>query len=328
MPIFYPGIASLIKHADKGNTATEDFPTTPSRRPLAPTPQLAYLNIPTLLIRRHLRQPARRRHTRLIMDRAQQRRQTLEEIPNWRRRISHGTITPSSTRVPHINLGLQTVDSLRISIRQRLVCVVLQHEILHEALGSAEYRSHVAVGLGHGGETFGFALLGDELGGGFALAAEVVGLSGALGDEEVCFSLSLLGEEVCVCVLRPPEGCRLSIGLLAVLLTLGSLLLGVERSIGLLLRRFLRDGGLGDSRCAESLKFHECLLLLDFGVELGIAAFCFALCGYTGEVEVFADLDLLVGEFGVCLGLLGFALRLENGGCGVDLEEELVLDGL
>lgn len=206
---------------------------------------LQHLRIEILVLLRHLRQPAWGRHTSLVMDGRQQRRQTLEEIPNRSSRI-HGTISTLRASVPHVDLRLQPVDRLRVGLGQLLVCAVAQHHPLHEALRATKDGGHLAVRLGHGGETLSFALLRDEVYVGLALAAEVLGFCFALLDKEVGFGHTLFGLEVGIGVLQATVGGGLGFGLLGELLAFSGALLGVELCVGVLLRGFLLDAGLYD----------------------------------------------------------------------------------
>jgi hypothetical protein len=106
------------------------------RRPnLTPIPHvpiylLLLISLARMSIRRrgHLRQPTRRRHARLILNRTQQRRETLKQIPNRRHRIRRAI---RSTRVPDVDFGLQALDSVGVGVCKTFVCTVCQHEVLH-----------------------------------------------------------------------------------------------------------------------------------------------------------------------------------------------------
>lgn len=101
------------------------------------------LNLHHILLSSHLRQPPRRRNTRLLMNSAQKRRQTLHQIPNRRHRIR----TPRRilTRIPDRDLGLQAMNRLGIRLGEFFVSVVLEHHIRQEALRAAEHGGHVLV---------------------------------------------------------------------------------------------------------------------------------------------------------------------------------------
>jgi hypothetical protein len=80
-------------------------------------------------IRRHLRQPTRRRHTRLIMNRAEQRREALKKVPNRRHRIRCSVAL--GARVPDVDLRLQALDSVCVCVCEAFVGAVCEHEVLH-----------------------------------------------------------------------------------------------------------------------------------------------------------------------------------------------------
>jgi hypothetical protein len=80
-------------------------------------------------IRRHLRQPTRRRHTRLIMNRAEQRREALKKVPDRRHGVRCSVAL--GARVPDVDLRLQALDSVCVCVRETLVGAVCEHEVLH-----------------------------------------------------------------------------------------------------------------------------------------------------------------------------------------------------
>jgi hypothetical protein len=151
-----------------------------------------------------------------------------------------------------------------------------------------------------------------------ALLAEILCLRSALRHEVVGLCLALLGCVVCFSVSQASKRSGFGISLFTELLSLCRLFLRVQLGIGFLLATLLLDLRLHDFGRAKPLEFHERALLLNVGVEFCIPSLGFALCVDAREVQVVSDLDLLVCEFGVGGGFLGFALCFEDGGCGVD----------
>lgn len=134
-----------------------------------PIHHLLPLNLHHILLSSHLRQPTRRRNTRLLINRAQQRRQTLQDITNRSRSIT--TSSRILTRIPHRDLGLQPINRLGIRLGQFFVGVVLEHHVRQETLGAAEDGGHVFVSFCQFGNTGCFFLFGDEGGFGFFCGA-------------------------------------------------------------------------------------------------------------------------------------------------------------
>lgn len=165
-------------------------PSLPSLLPINHLPPFPLCHRPPFLPFRHLRQPRRRPHPRLLMNRLQQRRQPRHKIPN-RPHPTPVPPTPPITSIPTTNLRLQPLDRARIRLCQFLKRVVPEHDVLQQALRPAEDVGHVTVGGGHFGEGFGFLFLGEEGRFGFGddgfgvLTLGVEGCFGGFGGAEV-----------------------------------------------------------------------------------------------------------------------------------------------
>lgn len=95
------------------------------------------------------------------MDGGEQRREALHDVSD--RSSGIPSCFAATAGIPDGDLGLQSVDSLSIRLREILERSALDHEVLHETLRTAEDICHGAIGLGHFDETLGFLLLADEL---------------------------------------------------------------------------------------------------------------------------------------------------------------------
>ena len=278
----------------------------PIRKPHAtlPLPRRRQGLTTPLLLAAHLGQPTRRRNPRLLIDRAQQRRQTLQDIPN---RPAHVLAARLLARVPHRDLRLQAVDRLRVRLGQLLVRVALQHHVLEQALRAAQHRAHVLVRLRLLRDALGLLLGGVESGLGLARGPEV----GRLG-------VLLLRVERGVGALGGGLEAGLGVLLLLVEPRVGGLVVGVELRVGLLLRRLAVDLGVHQVRGAAALELHLRPLRLDVALQFGVFGFGLPRGLDVGQVDAHVELGLGFGELGVGFGFFGFALRFEHGGCGVD----------
>jgi hypothetical protein len=109
------------------------------------------------------------------------------------------------------------------------------------------------------------------------------------------------------------------IHILLVQARIGVFLFHIEGAVGLLLRRFTGNLALGEIGRAQMFQLGLTTLRLDRLLKLGISHLGLTLRRDPGEFDVSLQFRLAVRELGVGLGLLCFALGLEDGGLGVDL---------
>jgi hypothetical protein len=114
--------------------------------------------------------PFRQRDARLLIDRSHERRQHLIRIPDRGRGII--ILAARGARVPDRQLGLHALHGGGVGFGEVDVQAFLDHEVLDQALGSAEGVGHLVVGVGHFGEAFSFFCGADEAGFGFFAFAD------------------------------------------------------------------------------------------------------------------------------------------------------------
>lgn len=254
-----------------------------------------------LFVLGHLQHPRGRGDAGLFLDSAEQGRQRLHDVLDGCDSFAHAAVALAVARVPDGDLGLETLDGLRVGLCQFLVCVLLEHHVGEQALRSAECFGQGFVGFGLRLGGFRLTHLGVVHGIGFLRLPFHVGLN-----------LALLLEQLGVGIL-----------LLRVGFGVGGLGFAVEEGIGLLLVGFLRNLGSHEIFGTKALEFSCGLLGLDFLLQFGVAGFSGSSSFDLSHLDSHVQLGLAVGEFGIGLGFVGFPLGLENGRLCLDLGDLL-----
>jgi hypothetical protein len=138
-----------------------------------------------------------------------------------------------------------------------------------------------------------------------------LGVAGLLGGRDLGFALAAVGHGV-------------GFGALVDEMGLGLLGLAVELGVGFMLGRLALDHGLGDGRGTQAFELHCCALFFYAPLQLCVAVLRRTVGCDLLEVQLAGDGDFAGAQLLVGVGLLDFALGLEDSGVGVDFGDALL----